>query len=188
MQRFDILLARHGEPDCAGQSCLNRSAFVDWLARHAAAGVSRLPPPTAPRRLAAGTLQTFLASDLPRAKDSAAMLAGLLPVRTDAVFNEADIAIAPLGFSLPSALWAAIGRLLWLAGATRHESLSDAKGRAAQAAAMLLAEAESGRVLLVGHGWMNRMIGRVLVQQGMRRVQTTGQGYWSLTRFRQSDA
>lgn len=188
MKRSDIILVRHGEPDCEGRGRLNRTAFHDWLARYAAAGVSREPPPTAPCRLAAGSVRTIFASDLPRAKDSAAILAGLLPVRTDAVFNEADIAIAPFGFSLHPGLWVAAGRLIWLAGASSQESFSDAKIRAARATATLFAEAELGSVLLVGHGWINRMIARVLVQQGMRRVEATGSGYWSLTRFSQSVA
>ncbi len=59
--------------------------------------------------------------------DSAALLAGHLPVRIDAVFNEADIAIAPFSFSLRPGLWTAAGRLIWLAGAGAQESYSVAK-------------------------------------------------------------
>jgi broad specificity phosphatase PhoE len=114
------------------------------------------------------------------------MLAGHLRVRTDAVFNEAHIAIAPLSLSLRPELWTAVGRLIWLAGAVTQESYSVAKIRAARAGAILLAEAEVGSVLLVGHGWMNRMIAGVLVQNGMRRIETTGSGYWSLIRFSDS--
>src|SRR6266568_1625512 len=183
MKRSDIILVRHGEPDCDERGRLNRTAFLDWLVCYATAGVTREPPQAAPCRVAASSVQAIFASDLPRAKDSAAMLAGLLPVQTDTVFNEADIAIAPFGFSLRPELWTAAGRLIWLAGASKQESFSDAKIRAARAAATLLAEAELGSVLLVGHGWMNRMIARVLVQHGMRRVETTGSGYWSLIRF-----
>jgi broad specificity phosphatase PhoE len=134
----------------------------------------------------AGTVQAIFSSDLPRARDSAALLGSDLPVRVDAVFNEADIAIVPFSFSLRPGLWTAAGRLLWLAGAVTQESYSVAKIRAARAAAILLAEAEVGSVLLVGHGWMNRMIAGVLVQQGMRRVEKTGSGYWSLVRFSQA--
>jgi broad specificity phosphatase PhoE len=186
MKRSDIFLVRHGKPDCDRQVRLSRSAFVDWLARYAAAGVTLEPPHSAPCRAAAGTVQAIFASNLLRARDSAALLAGHLPVRIDAVFNEADTAIPPFNFSLRPGSWTAAGRLIWLAGAVTQESYSVAKIRAARAAATLLAEAEVRSVLLVGHGWMNRMIGGVLVRHGMRRIETTGSGYWSLMRFSQS--
>jgi broad specificity phosphatase PhoE len=164
MTSSDIFLVRHGNPDCDRQDRMSRSSFVDWLACYAAAGVTREPPHSAPCCAAAGTVQAIFASDLPRARDSAALLAGHLPVRVDAVFNEADIAIAPFRFSLRPGLWMAAGRLIWLAGAVTQESYAAAKIRAERAAATLLAEAEVGSVLLVGHGWMNRMIVGVLVQ------------------------
>jgi broad specificity phosphatase PhoE len=97
-------------------------------------------------------------------------LAGQQLVRADSVFNEADIAIPPVGLSLRPQLWTASGRLIWLAGAASQESYTDAKIRAALAAGTLLAEAEMGSVLLVGHSWINRMIARILVQHGMRRA------------------
>lgn len=185
MKRSDIFLVRHGKPDCDRQGRLSRSAFVDWLACYAAAGVTREPPHSAPCRAAASTARAIFASDLPRARDSAALLGSHLPVRIDAVFNEADIAVVPFSFSLRPGLWTAAGRLVWLAGAVTQESYSVAKIRAARAAAILLAEAEAeaGSVLLVGHGWMNRMIAGVLVRHGMRRIEKTGSGYWSLVRF-----
>jgi broad specificity phosphatase PhoE len=185
MKRSDIFLVRHGKPNCDRQGRLSRSAFVDWLACYAAAGVTHEPPHSAPCRAAAGTVQVIFASDLPRARDSAALLGSHLPVRTDAVFNEADIAVVPFSLSLRPGLWTAAGRLVWLAGAVTQESYSVAKIRAVRAAAILLAEAEVGSVLLVGHGWMNRMIAGVLVQHGMRRIEKTGSGYWSLARFSQ---
>jgi hypothetical protein len=70
-------------------------------------------------------------------KDSAALLGSHRPVRTDAVFNEADIAVAPFSFSLCLRLWTAAGRLVWLAGAVTKESCSVAKIRAARAAGIL---------------------------------------------------
>jgi len=183
MKRFDIFLVRHGAPDCDGRTRLNREEFRDWLAGYAKAGVTREPHHSAPCGAAASRARTILASELPRARDSAAILAGLRPVRTDSVFNEAEIAVAPFDFSLRPRLWMAAGRLIWLAGAASRESVSAAKRRAVLAAEKLLAEAGTGSVLLVGHGWMNRMIARVLIHHGMRRIEATGAGYWSLIRF-----
>lgn len=111
------------------------------------------------------------------------MLASDRAIQTDEIYNEAPIAIAHLGFSLRPWQWITIGRLLWLAGAVSQERLINTKRRAAVAAQKLLAEAETASVMLVGHGWMNRMIADVLKQHGMRVVQRTGLSYWSMIRL-----
>lgn len=185
MHRHDIVLVRHGEPDCATRGRLARDAFVDWLAAYAAAGVSREPSRASPCRAAARDARTIFASDSPRARDSATILAGERLVKTNAIFREAEIAIPPFGLALPPQAWTAAGRLSWLLGAASPEGVSSAKARAARAADLLCAEAATGGVLLVGHGWMNRMIGQALLSRGMRKMEKTGPGYWSLTRFRE---
>jgi broad specificity phosphatase PhoE len=79
--------------------------------------------------------------------------------------------------------WALVFRLLWLSGLAKEpESYTQAKERAHQAADQLAALA--GRtpesVLLLGHGFMNRLIARQLQGGGWAETGNSGSGYWSV--------
>lgn len=93
---------------------------------------------------------------------------GHVAAMEDAVFSEAGLPFALWrGPYLPPQVWAAFFRLLWLFGYARGaDSLQVTKERARIAAAQLISMAASGPVLLVGHGIMNRLIGKELQAEG----------------------
>jgi hypothetical protein len=53
--------------------------------------------------------------------------------------------------------------------------------RASTAARRLQSLASEGPVLLLGHGFMNRMIAKQLVADGWVRQKRNGSQYWSVT-------
>ncbi len=78
--------------------------------------------------------------------------------------------------------WAFILRVLWLCGYSRNvESASTARIRASTAAKRLQSLASDGPVLLLGHGFMNRMIANQLVADGWARQKRNDSQYWSAT-------
>ncbi len=114
----------------------------------------------------------IVSSNAPRALTSVQAL-GLKPAFVDALFREAPL---PYGhWKLPRLspfTWAFILRVLWLCGYSRRvESVGIARMRARTAAQRLSQSlASEGPVLLLGHGFMNRMIARQLEADGWTRL------------------
>ncbi len=100
----------------------------------------------------------------------------------EAIFSEAGLPFALWKAPwLPAEAWAAIFRLLWLFGYARgSDSLQTTRRRARAAAERLVALAARGPVLLVGHGIMNRLIGKELQALGWLARNRQGSRYWSM--------
>jgi len=81
--------------------------------------------------------------------------------------------------------WGVLARMSWWLGrAHGAESRRQAELRAQAADATLTARAPSGeRVILFAHGWFNRMMRPVLLNQGWRCVEDKGDAYWSYRRY-----
>ena len=173
-----IILMRHGKPDhCAGGR-LSAQGMADWCEAYDMALVCDTPPDrslTIARKAA-----VVVCSPLPRARSSLTRL-GLQPDEIDALFSEVSVPlIASERLALPSVVWLALLRLLWLCGyAGESESLRRARTRAAQAAEKLIALSERGTVLLLGHGLMNKMIARELRKRGWQAEKHASSRHWS---------
>lgn len=107
---------------------------------------------------------------------------GDLPFMQEAIFIEAGLPFALWKAPwLPPQAWAAIFRLLWLCGYARgSDSLMLTRQRARAAAERLVALAAKGPVLPVGHGIMNRLIGKELQALGWLARNRQGSRYWSM--------
>jgi hypothetical protein len=72
-----------------------------------------------------------------------------------------------------------------MAGLLRGDaSFSAVRGRAGEAAELLIDRAKMhGDVVLMGHGGMNHLIGRVLRQRGWKLQQKGGVKNWAFNRF-----
>ncbi|NWG47102.1 MAG: histidine phosphatase family protein [Alphaproteobacteria bacterium] len=127
----------------------------------------------------------LLSSPLPRARETAELLALGRPFETDPVFVEAPLPAPHIPWLRASpSFWWVLSRVTWWCGlAMGAESRPDAEARARTAAGRLAGAAEAGTVALCGHGWFNRMIGRVLRRQGWICVADGGDAYWSLRRY-----
>ena len=181
---FDITLIRHGKPEFVHTGRIAARRLPEWIAQYDRSEVGADPVPVA-CRVAARAAAHCLASTAPRALSSLHAL-GRTVVRTDPVFCEAQLPFAGWTWPrLPAAFWAGMFRLLWMCGyAHGAESIGAARRRARQGAYQLATLAESGPVLLVGHGIMNRLIGRELRALGWRAGGGHASEHWGASVYR----
>ena len=183
----EIILMRHGQPALVTSNKVSALDMKDWIEGYNRAEITDQPVPAASLQLAA-TARVIVSSTAPRALSSLQAL-GLEPSHVDALFCEAHL---PYGqWKLPRLspfTWAFILRLLWLCGYSRNvETVSGARLRASMAAQRLLSLASEGPVLLLGHGFMNRMIAKELIAKGWTRQHHNGSRYWSADVFSRKD-
>ncbi|MCM2567088.1 MULTISPECIES: histidine phosphatase family protein [Janthinobacterium] len=171
---------RHGEPRLAKGRWIAPLQMGQWINLY---NQSIIKEGGIPAQCAAAALSasTIVASTAPRACSSARAL-GDLPFMQEAMFSEAGLPFALWKAPwLPAEAWAAIFRLLWLFGYARgSDSLQITRRRARAAAERLVALAARGPVLLVGHGIMNRLIGKELQALGWLARNRQGSRYWSM--------
>lgn len=171
---------RHGEPRLAKGRWIAPLQMGQWINLY---NQSIIKEGGIPAQCAAAALSasTIVASTAPRACSSARAL-GDLPFMQEAIFYEAGLPFALWKAPwLPAEAWAAIFRLLWLFGYARgSDSLQITRRRARAAAERLVALAARGAVLLVGHGIMNRLIGKELQALGWLARNRQGSRYWSM--------
>lgn len=180
-----ITLARHGKPALDRSQRIGWRDFVDWWAAYDAGGLEPGQTPPASLCLAAAEADAIYASTLRRAVETAQAVADGRPFDQDPVFVEAPLPPPPLpGRYLPST-WGVFSRISWWCGASRdQESRRMAELRAEAAAATLLARALRGEnVLVLGHGWFNRMLRPALRRHGFHCVADGGDGYWGMRRY-----
>lgn len=183
---------RHGKPLLRDRGWVPLAGMPAWINAYNLAEVVDEPVPAA-SLAAAGAAVTIVSSTLPRALASARAL-GRTPCHADALYREAALPAPIPGPAwrqfprLPPALWAVPLRLAWMAGyAGGVESVQDARLRAREAAARLVALAASGTVLLVAHGIINRMIAAELRRGGWTPTQRPQHGCWSMNSFTLSE-
>ena len=175
-----ITLMRHGEPQIAKGRWIAPVQMGQWIERYNQSLIKEGDVP-AECPAAALSASTIVASTTPRACSSARAL-GDLPFMQEAIFTEAELPFALWSAPwLPPGAWAVIFRMLWLFGYARGaDSLTISRRRARAAAERLIALAAEGPVLLVGHGIMNRLIGKELQALGWLARNKQGSRYWSM--------
>ncbi len=122
----------------------------------------------------------ILCSGLKRSYDSVALYAKT-PHQQNELFNEAGLPYANWRWvKLPLALWAIVFRVMWLFGYKKNgESLQEAKSRAKKATDKLINFCEEElTVTLLGHGLMNRLIGKELIRRGWNNQGKMGSANW----------
>lgn len=174
---------RHGRPVLDGPRWRSPAGMAAWIAAYDASEVDPASVPPASVELAARA-RHVVCSDLPRALSSVRAL-GVEPTAIDAIYREAQLPTLGWDFPrLPDTLHACCLRLLWALGFSAGvESLGLARARARCAGLTLVALAATGRVLLLGHGVMNRLIVGELVKLGWTSSERQGSGYWLATRL-----
>jgi broad specificity phosphatase PhoE len=131
-------------------------------------------PPQDLRRLVNDAERVFT-SELQRAIDSAKLLLPRADIVSDPVFSEAPLASPPIrGVRLKVPAWAVLARMAWHGGYTPSiEDYRQVKRRARRGITLLTnAAKEDGTSILVAHGYINAIIGRMLRLRGWSR--TTG--------------
>ena len=177
---IEIFLVRHGKPQCDHDTRIRGCDFARWVAEYEDSPIDSkfLPSPELLTQVA--RTQHIVTSTLRRSVESASILAPERSAVAEPLFKEAGIPTAiPFRLALSPNSWDLLSRAAWLLGmASGDESFREARARAGQAAAHLVALArQHGSVALVGHGMLNTLIARAL-----RRSGWTGTGsprvYW----------
>ncbi|NMY70666.1 histidine phosphatase family protein [Pseudomonas sp. WS 5414] len=183
-----IILMRHGQPEGIANDRISALDMQGWIQDYDRSAITAHPAPPSSLQLAASAA-VIVSSSAPRALASVQAL-GLQPTLVDPLFCEAQLPYGPWRQPRLSPItWAVILRILWCCGYSRHvETATAARSRAAAAALQLQSLTQQGPVLLLGHGWMNRLIGKQLAGAGWRRQERAGSRYWSATVYRRSTA
>ena len=169
-----IVLIRHGKPLFDDESRYQSGDWPELIRAYDNAGLEAKPKP------ASLVADVVFSSDLRRAIETAAALFPSTKCTPDNVFREAALTTTlPAFASGRFGTLAALSRVLWMLGAASSERYTVASDRARSAADVLEQASVPGRtVVLVGHGFQNRLIRRELRQRGWR-ASGSGGGYLS---------
>ncbi|VAX25292.1 hypothetical protein MNBD_NITROSPINAE04-421 [hydrothermal vent metagenome] len=175
-----ILLARHGPPNIESAKPLLTREMSQWITDYSRARLAKLEKSPGKNQSIPVKCALWYSSDLPRAVDSAIAL-GIKPISLP-LFREADLPHLNIPYlRLPPLVWVGLFRLAWFAGYGRNEkSIDTARARSVRACRLLIDQAiQKGSVGLIGHGVMNKLIGRNLLAEGWKRSIRSGNSYWS---------
>jgi broad specificity phosphatase PhoE len=177
---MQITLMRHGKPRLSSKKWVTPAGMRQWIDHYNLSDIEidAIPPEC---MAAAASARVIATSNLARAKASIRAL-GHIASTEDALFAEAELPHALWRAPhLPPNIWAIFFRVLWMLGYSRGAiSLVDTRHRARAAAQQLIVAAGQGPVLLVGHGIMNRLIGKELLASGWIASTTHNSRYWGM--------
>ena len=181
---MEIILIRHGKPSAAINPKLSASGFANWVLDYDESDVSceSLPPDT----LAKSIKDHFIiASHLARSIDSVKKCLNAEPDLIHRKFREMEIPSYKLPFRLKAYTWLVVNRIAWFIGIKSEvESFKEAKIRAKHSAKELIDLAiEHNKVVVFGHGLMNKYIAKELEQFGWDRA-SEGKSYWSTIKLK----
>lgn len=185
---MEISLIRHGKSQLIENDRIVFAEFMQWVEKYDLNGVFEEPvyPDLTMEKVADAKL--VITSDLKRSLVSAKLLNPKTKIISDPLFRETELPTnLKLLFNLkfkPNT-WAVILRLLWLIGYSNQcESLSQARVRAKNASEKLIAYAnEHNSVVVVGHGFFNRLIAKELKKMGWKGRTGTGAKHWNCTTY-----
>ncbi|ECA1950153.1 phosphoglycerate mutase [Salmonella enterica subsp. enterica serovar Virchow] len=176
---MELMLLRHGKPNIDSTAMIRSAEMQAWITEYNAAGITEKPDTAT--ILNGCTYHFVVCSPLRRALESVDAL-GLKPNVVYDELCEAPLPVLNLPLlKLTPVTWTVLFRLFWLSGGTcGTESFSSVKKRAKRVACELeLMATEHGRVLSVGHGFINMLIARELERSGWKREKTGSSGYWA---------
>jgi broad specificity phosphatase PhoE len=183
---MEITLIRHGKSLWTENKPITAQEFRNWVEQYDSQGVyeEKSYPPETLRKIRAATI--VITSDLKRSKDSAEYIKPNGTVISNSLFRETEMPFVKIGgLRLHASIWGVILRCLWFMGCSnRCESVSGAKRRAEAAASFLAKSAlEHYNVVLVGHGFFNRMIAKELIKNGWIGKRQSGARHWYSTTY-----
>lgn len=180
---MEIILIRHGKPTSANNPIVNASEYTKWIRRY---NFSDVADNSRPESINANYTSLYtISSDLKRAIHSANIYVSRNPEEINRLYREMDIPRYKLPFQLTAWHWVYLCRVLWMFGFRGpFESFKQAKQRANIAAIELIETAKNqDRVVLFGHGFMNRYIRKSLIQKGWT-LTSKSNDYWGITHLK----
>ena len=181
---MEITFIRHGPPKFDSSRWLHQCSLKQLLGEYDAARVVSPCPADLLTKVVVYADDQVFCSTLPRSIDSARAL-GFADVIQIAELNEAELP-CPDWLTIPAPYRVAIValRIMWFMGYSKgSESYRSTLIRASDASVKLIDSANlHGRVLVVGHGIMIRLICRKLKEAGWIVESSDQSGFWSTTR------
>ena len=181
-----IILIRHAKVDIDNSQKIGSLALQNWVNDYDTAPIHTESLPSTETVRLVQSADVVVTSTLGRAIDSAKVL-GVEVVEENSLFNEAAIPKVNIPFfKCKPKSWLVVLRLLLLLGLGKKDtSLKASKLQAKEAANKLLAlSTVNTKVVLVGHGGMNWLIGRKLMQQGWMKEGKSSSKNWGLTIYK----
>jgi broad specificity phosphatase PhoE len=184
----ELTLIRHGPSSHRQVEWINATGFRGWRESYEAAGILPDASPPEELRILAASAGALVASDAPRAVESAERLAPGRAIMVSPLLREMDLPAPSLGrLSLPLPAWALMVGLWSLYRRLRslHPSPAELE-RAGEAARWLGSLAsEHGPVVAVTHASFRKLLGRALVENGWSPPHRhRGLRHWSTWTFR----
>ena len=175
---MEIIIYRHAEPIISSNEIISGRDFPLWVQKYNESGIRA-------HGFAGEKEEIVYTSDLERSLETGRLIGN--NVIQDTVFREAEIPLIKFPvMRLKAKIWLAISRFLWLLGVkTKCESFKEAKHRAkriVERIEVLLLEKQ--RIVIVGHGFINRLIKKELSRQGWFLEQAKNEnGFLSRMKF-----
>ncbi|WP_226658752.1 histidine phosphatase family protein [Pseudalkalibacillus hwajinpoensis] len=173
-----IILIRHGKSACDFSKRLTSQDYREWVKKYEEEGICDLAPEDVQFALSEAPL--VVTSHLKRAIESAKSAD---VIQSDPLYRELDLPYFHVSLlKLNPRIWTVFYRSLWLSGFSKQsETQKQAKKRATLAAQQLEDHAIThGTVVLVGHGFFNRYIGRSLKKLGWLVEDDKGSANWTI--------
>ena len=176
-----VILMRHGKPSLPPQKSITSLEFKNWIEAYNSAELCEILKPESNSIENAKSCNVVLCSNLKRSLNSARVLGVNEVASTEYNLREMEMPWGKIAnLKIKPKYWAVIFRILWFCGYSKNsESFKEAKLRAEHAALLIECSAqESGSVLFVGHGMLNRYIAKYLVGNGWQVRKKVGSNYW----------
>ena len=184
-----IILIRHAKVDMDNSQKIASTSMKHWVKAYDMAELCTESKPTQKTIDVVNSVEVVVTSSLKRAIDSANVL-GPDIYESNAIFNEASIPDVDIPFlKFKAKTWLVILRVLLLFGLGKKDaSLKASKLQAKEAVKRLLALVDAHEnVVLVGHGGMNWLIRKGLMNEGWTLEPDASNSNWGLTVLKLED-
>ena len=180
-----ILLIRHGKPNVTYPDKIYANEMKRMIDEYNEIGLSASEQPPAHLFSLVSDCNFVVCSHLKRSLDSATAL-NLAPDLVDSLFRELELPYPNKRYiRLSPFAWSTLLRILWFLGYSHHsESYLQSKKRCHRAAMKLIDLSQRYEsIVLIGHGFSNRFISRVLRLKGWEGPLFSGRNFWSDARY-----
>ena len=174
----NIIVYRHAEPVVSDNEIILGHDFPLWVSRYNASDIltAKAIDPKEP---------FILASTLKRSVETGKLLGR--EVREHSLLREAEVPLIRFpAFRMKAKYWLMFSRILWLLGFYKDcESFDAAKQRINKITDLIHSYLNvNKKVVMVGHGFMNRLLRKRLIQQGWSLKTNEGNGFMSKMVFK----
>jgi broad specificity phosphatase PhoE len=177
--KMEIIIYRHAEPKVSANEIISGTEFTLWVRRYNASGVFA-------NEWSGEKEDVVYTSDLKRSFETGKLIGK--HVIQDSLFREAEVPLIRFpSMRLKAKVWLSISRSLWLLGlSTRCESFKEARHRTKRIIQKIELQClEDKKIVIIGHGFLNRLIKKELLHQGWSLEKAKAEnGYLSKMSFK----